>query len=66
MMFPSANWGRERISTMDLLVTFAQISEGATRPRDTSLSYRASASAAPEERLVNDSQLLIPVRQHCQ
>jgi hypothetical protein len=28
MMFPSANWDRERISTMDLLATFAQISEG--------------------------------------
>jgi len=66
MMFPSTNWDRERISTMDLLATFEQISEGAARPRDTSLSYRASASAAPEERLVNDSQLLIPIRQHCQ
>lgn len=63
MMFPSANWGRERISTMNLLATFGQISEVAKRPRDTSLSYRASASAAPEDRLVNDSQL---VRQHCQ
>ncbi len=32
MMLPSANWGRERISTMDLLATFAQISEVAQRP----------------------------------
>ena len=63
MMLPSTNWSRERISTMDLLATFAQISEVAERPRDTSLSYRASASAAPEDRLVNDSQL---VCQHCQ